>query len=145
MAVRPPWIRSLHRDFDATILRLAHAICRRHARILLAVPAHVDRRGRNAIAYQRRFDGVGAALGEREIVFLRADEIGVARDRDARLAALERRGRRIDDLLAIGRQRRLVELEKDDEHLLSRGRRSGRRRRSDRNRRRWRWWREAIA
>src|ERR1700744_4372860 len=118
MAVRPPWIRSLHRDLDATILRLTHAVCRRHARVLFAVPALVDRRLRHAVANQRRFDGVGTALGEREVVLLRAGEIGVAGDRDTRLAALERGSGGIDDLLAVRRERRLIELEEDNEHLL---------------------------
>src|SRR6185312_9311859 len=120
MAVRPPWICTSHRNFDATILRLAHAIRRRHARVLLAVPALVDRRGRHAVAHQRGFDRIGTTLREREIVLLRAGEIGVASDRDTRLAALERGSRRIDDLLAVSRQRRLVELEEHDEHLLLR-------------------------
>src|SRR6185312_1003120 len=124
-------IGSSHSDFDAAVLRLAHTIRRRHARVLLAMPALVDGGSWHPVTHQRRFDRIGTALGEGEVILLRAGEVGVAGDRDIRLALLESGGCRVDHLPSVRRQVGFVELEEDNEGLLAwdNGRRRRRRRR----------------
>ena len=66
-------------------------------------------------------DGAGAALGQRLIVALRSDRIGMTGDDDANHAGLFRRHHGgSDDVLSFRRQVRLVEVEEDDEPAYGR-------------------------
>ena len=113
--------RSVEADLDHAIARLAHARRGGHRRLAHADIALLDLGVGHARVGESTVHRVGAALGERKVVGVRAGKVRLADENDARVVGLHLRRDEIDDALALGRQVRLVEVEIDVELARRRG------------------------
>src|SRR5579864_3628023 len=105
--------RSLHLDFDATILLLA--FLRGHAQPFLALPIDSHVGSGDALCEHILVDDHGAATRQFEVVVHRADGVGETADHDvAGLVVLIGGNRLVDHALARRGQGCLVKIEEDE-------------------------------